>query len=157
MMTGILIAALALLAILAGGLKLNKDYIPGPLDANMVLQAAVTKTASFDSAGFNLGAGFAPGGVGSPMAAVVDVTACVRNDGDETYTFTLQECDTVDGSYTACGAAVAVDVSGTDATLGAISVPGFVSKPYVRLSLVIAGTTPSITYSAHLVPIGRPN
>lgn len=134
---------------------MNKNYIPGPYDASLVLQSRVTKTASFNSTGVDNGGGYAPGGVGAPMAAVVDVTAGDRANSDETYTFTLQESDD-DSTYTAAGPSVAVTVSGTTFTTGAISVPGFVSKRYVRLALTITGTTPSITYSAHLVPIGRP-
>lgn len=124
-----------------------QQMIPGPPDAQLSLQAAATKTASFDSAALDLGNGFAPGGSGQPMVGVVNVTAIDKTDGNETYNFTLQE--SADGStgWAAIGAAVAA------AAVGALAVKGFVTKRFVRLSMVAAGTTPSITYSANLSPI----
>lgn len=53
-----------------------------------------------------------------------------------------------DATYTAAGPAISI------AAVGAISVPGFLSKRYCQLALTLAGTTPSITYKAHLVPVG---
>ena len=128
---------------------MNKNFIPVPQDEGLRMEASITKTANFAGTTFDQGLGFAPGGVGMPVAAVVNATACVRNDSDETYTFVLEEsADNV--TFAACGPAVAVDVAGAVATLGAISVPGFVSKRYVRVGLTVAGTTPSITYDAWL-------
>jgi hypothetical protein len=45
-----------------------------------------------------------------------------------------------------------VAVAGAVATLGVILAKGVVTKPYVRLDLVVAGTTPSITYKAWFNP-----
>jgi len=150
-----LIATCLVAAFLALGLRLNKNYVPGPYDSNLLIAASATKTANFNTASLDLGAGYAPGGCGAPVAAVVDATAGDRANQDETYTFTLEESSD-NTNFTACGPGVAVTVATTVFTTGAISVPGFVSKRYVRVALVVAGTTPSITYSTHLVPIGRP-
>jgi hypothetical protein len=68
-------------------------YIPGPPDSSMVLQAAVTKTTDFNGAWFDLGEGFAPGGLGLPVGAVVSTTAIDATTGDETYAFKMQQAD----------------------------------------------------------------
>jgi len=124
--------------------------IPNVSDAKLALQASVTKTASFDSAALDLGSGYAPGGAGQPMAAAVSVSAVDTTSSDETYNFTLQESDDGSTGWAACGAAAAASA------VGGVLAKGFVTKRYVRLSLAIAGTTPSITYSATLMPLGRP-
>lgn len=130
---------------------MNKNFIPTPQDESMRLESSATKTANFDGTAFDQGAGFAPGGIGMPVAAVINVTAADRANSDETYTFQLEEsADNV--TFTACGPSVSVDVSGAAATTGAISVPGFVSQRYVRCKLTVAGTTPSVTYEAWLNP-----
>lgn len=81
------------------------------------------------------------------MVGVVSVTAIDTSSADETYAFKLQE--SADGStgWKDIGAAEAATAVGT------LLVKGFVTKPFVRLSLAVAGTTPSITYSADLSPI----
>jgi hypothetical protein len=137
------VLALGACGLMMGVAGIAHRGIPGPQDANQVLQAAVTKTASFDSAGLDLGAGFSPGGLGTPMAAVITITALDAVTGDETYTFTLQESDD-NNTFVACGAAKAVTA------VGVVAVKGLVTKRYVRLSLVEAGTTPSLSYSAAL-------
>lgn len=133
-----------------------KPYIP-MTDADQVLQASVTKTASFNSAWLDLGEGYdASGSIGQPVAAVVNVTAADRANSDETYIFKLQQT-TPDANGAADDAAaadispsVAVAVSGTDATLGNLVPRGLVTARFVRLVLTAAGTTPSITYSGKL-------
>jgi hypothetical protein len=66
-------------------------------------------------------------------------------DGNETYTFTLQESsDNV--SFTNAGASVA-------ATPGAVAVRGWLTKRYARLALAVSGTTPSITFKSYLNPL----
>jgi hypothetical protein len=120
--------------------------ILGPPDAQLVLQAAVTKTASFDSAGLDLRSGFAPQEPGEPMVGVVNVTAIDTTSGNETYSFVLQHSDD-DNTYVACGAAVVATA------VSQVLAKGFVTKRYVRLSLTAGGTTPSITYSAQLSPL----
>lgn len=145
---GLLIAALALLALMLMSNMANVGHrgIPGPQDAALEVQAAVTKTANFDGAGLDLGKGFEPGGIGKLVAAVVDVTALDLTSGNETYALTLQEsADNV--TFAACGLATAVTSAGVKI------VKGIATKRYVRLSLAAGGTTPSITYSAKLNPL----
>lgn len=116
-------------------------------DAQFKLQAAVTKTASFDSAAVDLGLGFAPNEGGKAMRGVVPVTAIDLTSGNETYTFKLQESDD-NAMFTDVSPAVAATA------VGLIHPRGFVSKRYVRLSMAAAGTTPSITYGdAYLNPV----
>jgi hypothetical protein len=120
--------------------------IPTPQDSNLLLQDTTTKTASFNSTALDLGAGFAPGGLGKPAAAVVQVTALDVSSGDETYKFTLQQsADNV--SFTAAGADVTVTAT------GAALAKGHVTQRYVRLALTASGTTPSVTYKAWLNPL----
>lgn len=118
-------------------------YVP-PIDYTAEVQAAVTKTASFNGAAYDLGAGYAPGGLGRLLAAVVVATAIDTTDTNETYSFKLQE--SADGStgWTDIGAGVAVTA------VGNVVVKGIVTTRYIRLVLTAAGTTPSITYSAKL-------
>jgi hypothetical protein len=122
----------------------------GPVDTGKALQAAaVTKTASFNGAGLDLGSGYAPGGGGQPVQAAVPVTALDFTTTDETYSFKLQHSDD-DSTYADCGAAV----SALSANVGSsIVLHGTVQRRYVRYALTIAGTTPSITYGPiYLVP-----
>jgi len=143
----LLIVGLALAVALVQGLV----FIPGPPDAELVLQAAVTKTASFNSAWLDLGRNYAPGGLGQAVAGVVNVTA-LDLTSNETYTFTLEEADpdedgVPDGATVrAIGATLAVAATGLHIT------KGFVTTRFVRLALVAAGTTPSITYTGQLNP-----
>ena len=90
--------------------------------------------------------GYAPGGPGQRVSALVAVVTRDVADGNETYTFTLQESSD-NSSFAACGAACAI------AATGVTIVKGVVTKRYVRLVLIVAGTTPSITYKAWLNPL----
>ena len=119
--------------------------IPTPQDAALLMQDTTTKTASYTTPGLDLGSGFAPGGLGLPVAAVVHVTAADVADGNEVYTFVLQESgDNV--TFANAGAS-------TPVSPGAAAVKGWVTKRYVRLSLSVSGTTPSITFKAWLNPV----
>jgi len=119
--------------------------IPTPQDAQLLLQDTTTKTANFNTPAVDLGAGFAPGGLGKPLAAVVQVTAMDTADGNESYSFTLQESPD-NSSFTAIG----IGVTGA---VGALPVRGWVTKRYVRLALTVGGTTPSVTFKAYLNPL----
>lgn len=149
MMT-LLIALIALLAIGAMLAPKMADVanrgVPGPQDSNLAIQASVTKTADFNGAGLDLGEGFDPGGVGKVFAAVIDVTAIDFTSSDETYAFHLEESDD-DATYVDAGVPVDVDEVGVHVA------KGIVTKRYVRLVLDVDGSTPSITYSAHLNPL----
>src|SRR5262249_13599884 len=113
---------------------MNSSFIPGLIDASKHIEDAVTKTASYNGESIDLGSGFAPGGLGDPLAAVVTVTALDHTTGDETYTMVLQESSD-NATFTACGPVVTV------AAIGAFTIPGWVSKRYIRVALVEAGTT----------------
>ena len=120
--------------------------LPTPQDASLLMQDTTTKTANFNTAGLDLGSGFAPGGLGTPVAGVVSVTALDLASGNETYALTLEESsDNV--TFTAAGAAQVVTAT------GAVAVRGWLVKRYARLSLVVGGTSPSITFKAWLNPL----
>ena len=120
--------------------------IPTPQDTKLLLTDTTTKTASFNTPALDLGAGFAPGGLGLPVGGVVQVTAVDVADGNESYAFTLQESsDNVTFAAASPGA-----VTGA---VGTYPVRGRISKRFVRLALTIAGTTPSITFKAWLNPL----
>ena len=120
--------------------------IPTPQDAQLLLQDTTTKTASYNTAALDLGQGFSPGGLGRPAAAVVHVSALDTTDGNETYSFTLQESpDNI--SFSAAAALAAVALAGT------VAATGHVKSRYVRLALAAAGTTPSVTFKAWLNPL----
>ena len=121
-------------------------HLPTPQDQSLVLQATVTKTASFSSAALDLGAGFAPGGLGMPAAAVLLVSALDVSSGDESYAFVIEDsADNV--TFAPIGASQSVTAT------GAVAVSGRVTRRYVRLKLTASGTTPSITYKAWLNPL----
>jgi hypothetical protein len=120
--------------------------LPTPQDSALLMQDTTTKSASYNSTGLDLGTGFSPGGLGRPVASVVNVTAIDTSSGNETYSFTLEESsDNV--TFTAAGAAVAVTAT------GAVAVRGWITKRYARLALTAGGTTPSITFKAWLNPL----
>jgi hypothetical protein len=118
-------------------------YVP-PIDYTAEVQAAVTKTASFDGAAYDLGAGYTPGGLGRVLAAVVDVTALDLASTNETYVFKLQESANGSTGWTDIGPSVSATA------VGNVVVKGIVTTRHIRLVLTAAGTTPSITYSAKL-------
>ena len=120
--------------------------IPTPQDTKLLLQDTTTKTANFNTPALDLGAGFAPGGLGLPAGGVVQVTAIDVADGNETYAFVLQEsADNV--TFTAASPSTAAGATGAHAVRGRIT------KRYVRLALTVSGTTPSVTFKAWLNPL----
>jgi hypothetical protein len=143
-----MVVGLMALAMLAIGLRLNTGYVPTPQDASSKMDDALTKTASFAGTAFDLGDGFNPGGVGMPINAVIDVSALTADGA--TFSFQLTECATSGGSYVAVGPSVAVSATGV------VSVPGIVSKRYLKLDLTIAsaGGSTTLTYSSWANPNG---
>ena len=123
-----------------------EPIIPTPQDAQLLLQDTTTKTATFNTPSVDLGAGFSPGGLGKPAAAVVQVTAVDLAYGNEVYTFTLQESSD-NSTFTAAGGGILLNTVGTHA------VRGWITKRYVRLGLTVSGTTPSITFKTYLHPL----
>lgn len=120
--------------------------IPTPQDTQLLMQDTTTKTASYNTPGFDLGAGFAPGGLGLAAAAVVRVSGLDLADGNETYSFTLQE-SADNATFAPAGAQAAATAAGS------LAVKGRIKSRYVRLALTAAGTTPSITFKAWLNPL----
>jgi hypothetical protein len=122
----------------------------GPQDEGLKLQASVTKTADFNSTAIDLGSGFAPGGGGRPMQAIVNYSAADFTTTDETYDFWIE--DSADNStFTKRSAPVRAVVSATQVA-GSVTIPCGILQRYVRLVLDVAGTTPSITYLGYLQP-----
>lgn len=148
--------ALIFLALLASALWMAEPVTPTPQDEQLRLDAAAgaaatTQTASANSTALDMGAGFAPTGIGQPVAAVIQVTAADRADSNETYNFKLQESSD-NSTFTDISPNVAVTVAGAVATVGVYLAKGLLSKRYVRLASTIAGTTPSVTFKAWLNP-----
>jgi hypothetical protein len=120
--------------------------IPTPQDAQLLVQDTTTKTSSFNTPALDFGAGFSPGGLGKPVAGVVQATAVDTADGNEAYTFVLQESgDNV--TFAPAGASASVPSAGT------VAVRGWLTKRDARLALTVSGTTPSITFKAWLNPL----
>lgn len=112
----------------------------------MLLQDTLTRTTSYNTPAIDFGQGFAPGGVGRPMSAVLHATALDTSSGDETYKLTLQQsADNI--TFAAIGAEATVTA------VGVSLIKGHVTQRYVRLAMVLAGTTPSISFKAWLNPL----
>ena len=120
--------------------------IPTPQDTRLLIQDTTTKTATFNTPGLDLGAGFLPGGLGLAAGVVLQVTAVDLADGNETYAFTVQE-STDNATFTAASAATNVNA------VGATPLRTRITKRYVRVALTITGTTPSIAFKAWLNPL----
>jgi hypothetical protein len=90
-------------------------------------------------------------GLGEPLALVITVTACVSNDGDETYAFVLQS--DADEAFGSAGTVIPSQsiTRGTTGRFIYYLPKDVTTERYTRLSWTLGGTTPSITYSAELV------
>src|SRR4051812_42591332 len=128
-MIGILTLVLVAGLMLAMMLHLNTAYIPAQQDSSLQMENAITKTATFAGTTKDLGSGYAPGGVGAAIGAVVQITAIDAVSGDETYTAQLFESDD-DSTYTQAGPIITISRAAGAQTL---TVPGFVSKRYLQL------------------------
>jgi hypothetical protein len=130
---------------------MNKNFVPTPADKSLLIESAISKSANFAGTKFDMGSGFAPGGLGQPVAAVVDVAtfSLGGSTGASIWTATLTESSD-DNTYTACGPDVVVDASKV------LSIPGFLSQRYVKLKLTLSGGTGTGTLglSAWLQPLG---
>jgi hypothetical protein len=120
----------------------------GPQDAQLLLNAAATVTASGNGAALDLGAGFGPAAGGIPMQAVIEASATKLSAANETYSFKIQ--DSVDAAtwidrspaVTAANEGITVDGTG-----GSILVGAFIRQRYVRLVSTLGGTAPSMALS----------
>lgn len=116
-------------------------------DANLVLQASVTKTATFDGTGVDLKAGTPPRG----LVARIIYSAASTSAGAGAVTFQVEE--SADNST--WNDLVTFD----DLTLSTTAISGEIfervstRKRYVRLVVsAISGTNATITYQGDLVP-----
>jgi hypothetical protein len=125
---------------------MNTAFIPTPQDEDLRLESSITKTADFDGASKDMGLGYAPGGIGQQVAAVVSISALDTASTDETYKFVVEESSD-NSTFTPAGPIITVTATGV------VSIPAWLSKRYVRLKLDVGGTTPSVTYQAWLNPL----
>ncbi len=119
-------------------------------DANLALQASVTKTATFNGAGVDLGAGPS---TKFPLFAEVIYSAATNASGSNTVTFSVDHSDDNSTFYAhTSGAADAVSLS-TTAQSGVVYIPIATRKRYVRLTVTVsgAGSTPTVTYLGKIV------
>lgn len=120
-------------------------------DANLVLQASVTKVDSFNSTGINLPAGTPSRG----LVARVIYSAASEASGGKTVKFKVQHGDTLGGTYYDLSTADdQVITLSTTAQEGEISIPFRTKRAFVRLVMTLSANTnsPTITYQADVVP-----
>lgn len=95
-------------------------------------------------------------GIGEPMAVVIDISAIDASSGDETYTVQLQAAATGDAAFAspvAVGGLVTIPRTiGANSQVVILIPADTATDRYSRLLFTLGGTTPSITYSARLVP-----
>lgn len=123
-----------------------------PTDALITLQAQVTKTATFNSAGVDL--------KGTPrrgLFARVIYSAATNASGSNTVAFTIDHSDD-NSTWNQLASGKENDVAlSTTAQSGEFFIPINTSKRYVRLTATFsgAGSTPTITYGAEF-SLSRP-
>jgi len=130
-----------------------------PRDANLVLQALVTKTATFNGAALIL-----PGGTPRRgLNARVIYSAAQQASGSGVFTFSVDVCyDGVPTTWLSDFVAPPITLT-TTAQSGEIFIPfsisptSVVNGTQIRLSATLSGspTTPTITYNSSIVA-GRP-
>lgn len=125
-------------------------------DALPVIQASVTKTATFQSAGVQLLATPRRG-----LAFSVFYSAATNASGSNSVTFSVEQSSDNSTYYALSSAASQVINLSTTAQSGQIDIP-FVLGPgmtYARLVATIAGggSTPTVTYYAELGLVDTPN
>lgn len=92
---------------------------------------------------------------GEPMVAVIQIdTAADFTTTDETYTFAVQTDD--NSSFSSAATIVSRAILAAALTAGSIHYlpipPGVTPERYVRIYGTLAGTTPSVTFTAWLAP-----
>ena len=120
----------------------------GPQDSQLLLNPAGVITTSGNGVSLDLGNGFAPGGGGIPMQAVIEAGAIKLTAGNESYGFKLQDApDNATWTDRSPNVTTATEGLLVDGGGGSILVGGFIRQRYVRLVTTIAGTAPTITLS----------
>ncbi len=123
-----------------------------PGDANAVLQAGVTKTATFNGAGFDLGSA-----VGGPRGRSLEVevlySAATNASGSNSVTFSVDGSDDNSTFNNIANAADQTVNLSTTVQTGVIYIPVDSIHRYIRVTATFAGagSTPTITYTARLV------
>jgi len=145
------------------GLQRETGYL---FDALLEFQASVTDTTSDNSSVLDLGAigaGDNEDGVADFGGdVVIDISAIIINDNNESYTFTVVGSDNTDFTTGDQEDLQSMEVGALEILLGDVdSDTGRYILPirnkrntrsyrFIRVELVISGTTPSITWSAFL-------
>jgi hypothetical protein len=116
-------------------------------DDLLALQAAVTKTASFNGAGLACGP---TAKSARALFAQILFSAASNATGSNTVTFTIEHSDDNSTFYLLASGADQVITLTTTAQHGQIFIPIVTDKKYVRLVVTVAGsgTVPTITYHA---------
>lgn len=120
-----------------------------PSDISGVLQSTVTKTASFNSTGYNIPTGTPKRGLIARFVIASHISAATAG---ATFTPSIEQSDD-NTTFVACASGLAV-TGGTAAvtTQVPVFVHFFTKKAYCRSVMTITATgTPSIIYSADLV------
>lgn len=123
------------------------------VDANLVLQASVTKTDTFNSTGVNLVTGTPSRG----LVARIIYSAATEASGGKTVIFSIDHSADNSTWYPLASAANKTITLSTTAQAGEISIPFRTSLAYVRLTMTLSANTnsPTITYFAD-VALGLP-
>lgn len=123
------------------------------VDANLALQASVTKTSTFNGAGVDLGTGTPRRG----LFARVIYSAATNASGSNTVQFSLDESSDNSTFYSKSSPVVDAVALSTTAQAAEIFIPIETSKRYIRLTCTITGggSTPTVTYFGDVV-MGRP-
>jgi hypothetical protein len=120
------------------------------VDANLVLQASVTKTDTFNSTGVNLPTGTPSRG----LVARIIYSAATEASGGKTVIFSIDHSANNSTRYALASGAKDTITLSTTAQAGEISIPFRTNQPYVRLTMTLSANTnsPSITYFADVAP-----
>jgi hypothetical protein len=124
-----------------------------PADSNAQVQASVTKTATFSSAAFDLGA--AQFGNFHPLFARFKYSAATNASGSNSVVFSIDTCATSGGTYVVGGAGTAAAIAlSTTAQAGEIYIALAGIPEFIEATATFsgAGSTPTITYQVDLVP-----
>lgn len=128
-----------------------------PVDANLALQASVTKTDTFNGAGVDLATGTPRG---RTLTARIIYSAASAASGTDTVIFSIDHSDDNSTFYAlASGAAntITLDTTSSAPKSGQIFIPFETSKRYVRLTVTFSANshTDTITYYGDLM-LSRP-
>lgn len=123
-----------------------------PADANAVLQASVTKTDTFASAGVDLGATY--GNFPRELVARVLYSEAYEASGSKTVVFSIEQSADDNTYYALASGAKNTLTLSTTHQAGEIFIPFMATMKYVRLVETLSASTnsPTITYSADVVP-----